>query len=155
MTTTPPAPCQPHKADPHHPCAAACAAPCVSAHAAAAPCPSSGLGQDSPAGAAPESTPTDARLVRLRAFMDECDIAWVDIAEELGMSSDYRATVYSMLVNNKTLDRDTREKLLDLGFPEDTLPPERTQRILKTKRNPRFPRRRAGASASQPSASAV
>lgn len=87
----------------------------------------------------------EARVQLLRVFMDDHGIGWADIGKELHMGRD---AVYVQLVHNKTLRRDTREKLLDLGFPEETLPPERK------KGSPCFPGRRPADNSSQPLASA-
>lgn len=121
MSTIPPPPSQGRKVDPHQ------------RHVnGATPSPST-------ASASPHRRADSPRVRRLCKFMLAHDIAWADVAEALSTpdASMDRGAAYVKLVHNKTLDAATRDKLLDLGFPENTLQPQRKVR------SPRFPGRKA------------
>lgn len=82
----------------------------------------------------PPSKPTAAsprdrdRMARLRAFLKDHDIRYPDIAEQLKAIEGKPLSlqrVHGMLCRNVYMEKAFRDRLLDLGFPEDVLPPER------------------------------
>lgn len=73
------------------------------------------------------------RVTRLQAFLSGHDITFADIAEQLSSVDGKQcgeemepSQARTMLFRNLTMSRTHRECLLDLGFPHNVLPPERT-----------------------------
>jgi len=74
------------------------------------------------------TTDPSARCMRLRAFLQQHDIKTSDIAEQVEPIFGkylHRTRLHHLLYKNVYMENRLREKLLDLGFPEDTLPPAR------------------------------
>ena len=68
------------------------------------------------------------RMVRLRVFLKNHDIRYPDIAEQLEPLEGRPLSlqrVHGMLCRNAYMEKTFRDRLLDLGFPEDVLPPEK------------------------------
>lgn len=68
------------------------------------------------------------RMARLRAFLKDHDIRYPDIAEQLKPIEGKPLSlqrVHGMLCRNAYMEKIFRDRLLDLGFPEDVLPPEK------------------------------
>ncbi|MBS6830835.1 MAG: hypothetical protein KH208_13425 [Desulfovibrio sp.] len=68
------------------------------------------------------------RMARLRAFLKDHDIRYPDIAEQLKPIEGKPLSlqrVHGMLCRNAYMEKTFRDRLLDLGFPEDVLPPEK------------------------------
>lgn len=73
----------------------------------------------------------DARIERLRCFMEAHDIRWQDIGEQLNISPQ-RAC--GLLRRQISIPAHFHEKLLNLGFPQNTIPEARPKQHI-----PRFP----------------
>lgn len=67
------------------------------------------------------------RQERMRSFLKEHYISLNDMAEQFSRVMPERSfdrnSVYAILYVNKTIPLALREHMLDLGFPEDSLPP--------------------------------
>lgn len=75
----------------------------------------------------------EARLTRLRSFMQEYGITYRSIGDQLGLSE---PRTFAMLRQN-TYFQGHHDKLIQLGFPENTLPyPVHTP---KARTRPHFP----------------
>ncbi|MDE7241466.1 hypothetical protein [Desulfovibrio sp.] len=72
-----------------------------------------------------ESAPS--RQDRMRAFLKNHGLSLPDVGEALadlsGSGRFDRHQVFALLYTNKSMKQPIRDRLLDLGFPEDTLPP--------------------------------
>lgn len=70
------------------------------------------------------------RQEKMRAFLKAHDIRLDDVGEQLAKVMPERIfsrnKVYYMLYINKVMPRVCREHLINLGFPEDTLPPPKS-----------------------------
>lgn len=70
-----------------------------------------------------------SRQDRMRAFLRAHGLSLSEVGEALADLSDSgaldRHQVFTLLYANKSMKQPIRDRLLDLGFPEDTLPPAR------------------------------
>lgn len=69
-----------------------------------------------------------ARAAAVRAFMQTYSIRLSDIAEQLTEVEGKPVSasrVHGMLFRNSYMPKRCRDRLLDLGFPADALPPEK------------------------------
>lgn len=76
---------------------------------------------------------------RLRNFMEAHDIKALDISEQLGLVNGKcltRQAIHDMLFRRDRMVVAIRDKLIDLGFPENTLPPPKGPRFPGLKNNP-------------------
>ena len=68
-----------------------------------------------------------SRQDRMRAYLKAHGLSLPDVGEALADLSDSgrfdRHQVFALLYTNKSMKQPIRDRLLDLGFPEDTLPP--------------------------------
>ena len=73
-----------------------------------------------------QKTQSDRRA-RLNEVLRECDLTYPDLAKELskaGQGHVAASEIYFLLFRNTVLAAPFRNRLLDLGFPTDALPPE-------------------------------
>lgn len=69
----------------------------------------------------------NARRTKLDEILKECGLTHPDLAKELSKAGHGHVSaseVYYLLFRNTVLAAPFRNCLLDLGFPEDCLPPE-------------------------------
>lgn len=74
-----------------------------------------------------QQTDHNARRAKLSTVMRECDLNYSDLAHELskaGLGHVAASEIYFLLFRNTVLAAPFRNRLLDLGFPTDALPPE-------------------------------
>lgn len=67
------------------------------------------------------------RRAKLTQVMRDCDINYSDLARELskaGLGNVAASEIYYLLFRNTVLAAPFRNLLLDLGIPDDALPPE-------------------------------